>query len=230
MSASPGSRPGVLWGCRGRARPSPLMAYESGVCEGWPISDATALLRFSRMDAALDAPQGGFRTQTPAPVRSCTMTARSAFPHFAGFRSSDQRQRGRGVHRGHRRPAISERIAGHDEVTPRGFGGGRADRVFEVRPAHGERAAQHDTIDGSDFRNHQQICDQATRERAPPLPRRQVVNGRHAMRRQQDRGPAAIGQTPELRRRCRERRPTENEIENDVDVEQEPLQRYLRAR
>ena len=125
--------------------------------------------------------------------------------------------------------SVSSGIARHQEIAARQFRGGRADCVLEVRPAESERAAQHGTVDGSDFRHRKQIRDQATGERIPSLARRQVVNGRHAVRGQQDGDAAAISQAPELRRRGRERRPPQDEIENHVDVQEEPFQRYLRA-
>ena len=151
--------------------------------------------------------------------------------HFIGpWASAQQGNRRRRVHDDDRGASVPLRIARHESIAPRAFSGGGADRILEIAPGQGQRPSKDGAIDRGHVGNGQKVAHDPTRKGGIALAGRQIEDRRDAVRGDDGFELLPLRRSPESARGLAERRPVEDEVEDDVHVEKDPLQRYFRPR
>lgn len=120
-------------------------------------------------------------------------------------------------------------IARHERIAIAGLGGGGADGILEVRPAQGQRPLDDIVVDRRDAEYADESLDALAGKPGPTSPFQDVEDRCHAMGRNQPLPVAPFNGRPQRRRDISIRLPIEDDVEEDVEVEQEPLHRYFRS-
>jgi hypothetical protein len=94
----------------------------------------------------------------------------------------------------------------------------------------GQRPAQDGSIHRSDAWDCEQIAHDTAGKSGTPLAGDHVEDRRDPVRRHQDFDFLPLRRSPKGPRCLREGGPVENEVEHNVDIDEEPLQRYFRSR
>jgi hypothetical protein len=121
-------------------------------------------------------------------------------------------------------------IPGHQRVAPGGLRGGCADSVLEIPPSQAQRATENGPIHRGYTGYGHEIADHPAREGGIALAGGQIEDLRDPVSGDEDLDLLPLRGGPEEACRLAEWRPVENEIEDYVDVQKEPLQRYFRSR
>ena len=95
-----------------------------------------------------------------------------------------------------------------------------ANRVFEVRPTKGQRGLENAGVEGGHREDGEDVGDAAVAELAPSRARGEVVQGRHAVGREQALGFSHLHGGPQRRGRLRVRCAIQQDVQDDVQIDE----------
>ena len=123
---------------------------------------------------------------------------------------------------------VPARIAGHECVATSGFGGRRTHGILEVRPRQPERPSHDILVDRSYIEDANQTCDPVAGKRSTASFLEEIEDRRHSVCGNDSAAAPSLNGGPKRRRGVRAGT-IEDHIQNDVEIEEKRLQRYLRT-
>lgn len=121
-------------------------------------------------------------------------------------------------------------IPRHEDVASCCLSRSGADGILEIPPPQGQRTTKNGPIDGCHPGDGQEVADDPTRKGGIALASGQIEDRRYAVRRDDGFDLLPLCRSPEGACGLAERRPVENKVEDDIHIEEDPLQRYFRSR
>src|SRR5437016_373283 len=130
----------------------------------------------------------------------------------------------------HRRTWKSLGVARDDGFTVCSLSGCRRNSVLDVGPTKAKCSADHFTVNSRHVQHMKNVIDRTSRRGHPSCITNEIVNRRDAMCGQPPLQMTALYRRPDKATGVRVRLAIHQDVEDNVNVEKNPLHRYLRSR